>query len=306
MSRKPIIVGVDASEPAAHAAALGWRLAQLGAAPCHLVHAVQDPWAAFATLEVPDRATLIADAQLEQARQDVAAALRDVVPATAVTGITLRTGGAATVLREEVERLGAELVVLGGKHHSTLGRWFGGSTSLNVVRTTQVPVLVTAGVPTTFRRVLAAVDLSEAAAPTLAAAQTYAEQFGAALRAISVFEPLPTIPEAMSPVNVEEYYRLEEELLQEDVWPLVRRPGAETLVRYGMAVETLLREAAEWGADLLVVGSHGRGWAERMLLGSVTERLLNYLPTSLLVVPARTAKPLTARSGALQAAGVAG
>src|SRR5438874_2107797 len=62
-------------------------------------------------------------------------------------------------------------------------------------------------------------------------------------------------------------------------------PGAERLVRYGRPVETLLREATTWQADLLVVGSHGRGWAERVLVGSVTERLLNHLPTSVLVVP---------------------
>jgi len=35
----------------------------------------------------------------------------------------------------------------------------------------------------------------------------------------------------------------------------------------------------------LVVGSHGKGWAQRVLLGSVTERLINHLPTSLLVAP---------------------
>src|SRR5438046_10668110 len=62
----------------------------------------------------------------------------------------------------------------------------------------------------------------------------------------------------------------------------MRAPGVERMVRYGMAVETILREATEWGTDLLVVGSHGKGWAKRMLVGSVTERLLNLLPTSLL------------------------
>jgi universal stress protein family protein len=36
----------------------------------------------------------------------------------------------------------------------------------------------------------------------------------------------------------------------------------------------------------VVVGSHGKGWVERLLIGSVTERLLNQLPSSLLVVPA--------------------
>ena len=34
-----------------------------------------------------------------------------------------------------------------------------------------------------------------------------------------------------------------------------------------------------------MVGSHGKSWAERVLVGSVTERLLNHLPTSLVVVP---------------------
>jgi len=38
-----------------------------------------------------------------------------------------------------------------------------------------------------------------------------------------------------------------------------------------------------------VVGSHGKGLAQRLLLGSVTEQLLNHLPTSLLVVPAAAA-----------------
>jgi len=39
----------------------------------------------------------------------------------------------------------------------------------------------------------------------------------------------------------------------------------------------------------LVVGSHGKGWAERALVGSVTEQLLNHLPLSLVVVPVGTA-----------------
>jgi nucleotide-binding universal stress UspA family protein len=56
-------------------------------------------------------------------------------------------------------------------------------------------------------------------------------------------------------------------------------------------VETLLREATDWSADVLVVGSHGKGWAQRILLGSVTERLLNDLPTSLLIAPVEAPVP---------------
>ncbi|HEU5467104.1 MAG TPA: universal stress protein, partial [Gemmatimonadales bacterium] len=50
-------------------------------------------------------------------------------------------------------------------------------------------------------------------------------------------------------------------------------------------VETLLRELTDWAADLVIVGSHGRNFVMRALLGSVSEELLNQLPTSLLMVP---------------------
>ena len=134
-----------------------------------------------------------------------------------------------------------------------------------------------------------AVDQSGAARLTLAAAERYAALFGAELRALSVFEPLPVIPGVTQPYETGEYYAMSEELLTRDVWSLIRTPGVERIVRYGMAVKTILREVSEWGADLLVVGSHGKGWAERVLVGSVTERLLNRLPTSLIVVPVRAA-----------------
>ncbi len=60
----------------------------------------------------------------------------------------------------------------------------------------------------------------------------------------------------------------------------------DTLVRYGTALQTILSEAVAWSADLVVVATHGKGPVTRMLVGSVTEGLINHLPTSLLVVPA--------------------
>jgi len=39
--------------------------------------------------------------------------------------------------------------------------------------------------------------------------------------------------------------------------------------------------------DLVIVGSHGKGWVDRVLLGSTTERLLNKLPCPVLVIPVR-------------------
>ncbi|HEX9485430.1 MAG TPA: universal stress protein [Gemmatimonadales bacterium] len=283
MSLQPIVVGVDASPEAAGAAAFALRMPQRAGTSCHLVHAARDAWASIGVEEGVDQ---LWHALIDQARKNITAVLAGVVPRGLVDEMTVRLGRAPLVLKQAVSELGAELVVLGSKHHSASGRWLGGSTSLNVARTTDVPVLVVAGSPTAIRRVLVAVDGSAASRPTLEAADRYAALFGAELRVLSVIEPLPVIPEAAAP-DATEYYRMSEELLQRAVWPLIRTSGAEKVVRYGMTVETILREATEWQADLLVAGSHGRGWIERMLVGSVTERLLNHLPTSLLVVPVR-------------------
>jgi nucleotide-binding universal stress UspA family protein len=42
--------------------------------------------------------------------------------------------------------------------------------------------------------------------------------------------------------------------------------------------------AADVGADVIVVGSHGRGAIERLLLGSVSEQVVRHAPCPVLVV----------------------
>jgi nucleotide-binding universal stress UspA family protein len=147
-----------------------------------------------------------------------------------------------------------------------------------------VPVLVTRDAPNVVRRVLAAVDLSTAAGPTLRAAERYAALFDAELRVMSVLEPLPWIPEAPLPPS-RDYQTLFEEHLEREVWPLIGYPGVTKTLRHGTAAQAIADEAAGWSADLVVLGSHGKGWVDRVLIGSVTERLLNHLPASLLIVP---------------------
>jgi hypothetical protein len=53
--------------------------------------------------------------------------------------------------------------------------------------------------------------------------------------------------------------------------------------------DVLCRAAADHGADLLVVGSHGRTGLERLLLGSVAERVIRHAPCPVLCVRARPA-----------------
>lgn len=55
-------------------------------------------------------------------------------------------------------------------------------------------------------------------------------------------------------------------------------------ISMGSPDQILLETAEEWSADLIVVGSHGRGFWGRMLLGSVSDSLVHHAPCSVLVV----------------------
>lgn len=59
---------------------------------------------------------------------------------------------------------------------------------------------------------------------------------------------------------------------------------ARTAVRSGMAPEELLQYSDDHSADLIVMGTHGRRGVERVLLGSVTERVIRTADVPVLVV----------------------
>lgn len=62
------------------------------------------------------------------------------------------------------------------------------------------------------------------------------------------------------------------------------RVPVETAVSEGEPVREILRRASEGRADLLVMGTHGRGGFERWVLGSVTEKVLRKAPCPVLTV----------------------
>ncbi len=57
-------------------------------------------------------------------------------------------------------------------------------------------------------------------------------------------------------------------------------------IQTGAPAETITRAAADWRADLIVIGSHGRSGVRRALLGSVAEAVMRTAPCPVLVVRA--------------------
>jgi nucleotide-binding universal stress UspA family protein len=56
------------------------------------------------------------------------------------------------------------------------------------------------------------------------------------------------------------------------------------VIREGKPAAEIIRFAAEKKADLIVIGSRGKGGLERLLLGSVADEVVRTAPCSVLVV----------------------
>jgi len=281
MSWKPVVVGVDDSPASGAALALAWSVARQAGTECRPVHVVRELPSVPADFDREDAQSKAAAA----ARDAVASALTGAAPSEALAQIEVRSGNTAFVLGAAVKEYGAELLVLGGKHHAAPARWFSSSTVHHAVRTIDVPLLVATEHRGSLGRVIAAADLSDAAAPTLAAAGRFAALLGAELRALHVVEPFPPIPDVAVQLDEQEHISSAEREFGHVVDQALEGHAAEPVVRCGMPSRTICDEAEAWQADLIVVGSHGKGWVDRVLLGSTAERLLNRLPASVLVVP---------------------
>jgi len=59
---------------------------------------------------------------------------------------------------------------------------------------------------------------------------------------------------------------------------------AEIVIQDGHPAEKIIDTAKEIGADLIVVGSHGRHGAKRFFLGSVSAKIVEHAPCHVLVI----------------------
>jgi nucleotide-binding universal stress UspA family protein len=197
-------------------------------------------------------------------------------------------GPPAPAILKTAEAEGADLVVVGAARPDRLGGWFLGTTAQRVLRGADVPVLVVRRpLHRPLERVLLTSDLSElSAAVHEEGLATASAAFGepAGMRSLLVL-PLP-LSAFVLPSEVLEHAALDGLETFLGARRLHARP-VEPVVRAGAPAEEIAAEAEEWPADLLVVGTHGKGWAARLVLGSVAEAALRDAPCNVLAVPPR-------------------
>lgn len=204
--------------------------------------------------------------------------------------VTLEIGDpAATIVRVARER-GARMIVMGLGRHDVAERLFGPELTLQVMRSASVPVLA---VPATMRdlprRALVAVDFSE---QSLRAARLAADL-------VTGGQPLDLAHVEPRAAGAEEWGALRalyrEEVTQQlaEVSARLARCGRRTgsTILSGDPARALLERASGSEAELIAMGTQGRGFVHRMLLGSVATRVVRQSRCAVLVVPRSALQP---------------
>jgi len=140
---------------------------------------------------------------------------------------------------------------------------------------------------TKYANLLVAVGFSAADEAVLARAALLARQNGASLTLVHVVEYLPmAYPDEIPPLESVEIEKALEQraladlgVLRESLHPL----EARVVVRTGVAKHEVVQVAEEVGADLILVGSHGRHGLQ-LLLGSTANGVLHLAQCDVLAV----------------------
>lgn len=201
----------------------------------------------------------------------------------------------ADAIVAEARRIGADLVVTGHRGHGAMATVFLGSVARDITEHAPCPVLVARG--TTIEHIVVADDGSEGAFRARKVVSTWPIFKAKQVDVVSVAHvarPLLTgiavsvrdqAREAQAESEMEAriaYGRLANEAAAE-----LRLVGlhAAGYVRSGDPAEQICVLARERGADLIVLGTRGRGAIGRVLLGSVARAVLLGASCSVLVVP---------------------
>lgn len=144
-----------------------------------------------------------------------------------------------------------------------------------------------------IKRILCPVDLSDLSRDAVAHAVVLARWYGAKITALHVCNPvvIPATDFALAGTYVpivltnQEISDIREQLAA--CFAAVKDVEVDVLVETGQPAQRILNRADVLPADLIVIGTHGTGGFEHLLLGSVAERVLRKATCPVLTVPPR-------------------
>ena len=143
-----------------------------------------------------------------------------------------------------------------------------------------------------YRKILVPIDGSPTSNRGLVEAMALARNQGATLRLVHVLDELILGPGAEAVVylgNTVDLLREAGEQIVAKAEAAAQASGLESEsvileTTGGRAADAIVAEAKAWGADLIVLGTHGRRGARRLVMGSDAEEIVRTTPVPVLLV----------------------
>jgi nucleotide-binding universal stress UspA family protein len=144
-----------------------------------------------------------------------------------------------------------------------------------------------------IRRILCPIDFSDFSRRALDHAIAIARWYKASVTVLHVFSSVPVAmgagpmvfePILLPPVDRDQLLADTKAFAEMESAPGI---GIDAVVREGNPSREILDHAAGMKADLIVIGTHGRSGFERLLLGSVAEKVLRKASCAVMTVPRR-------------------
>jgi nucleotide-binding universal stress UspA family protein len=247
------------------------------------------------TLVLPATDPVVRDAALLEAtrcaarHEALAQQLRRVLGPGTGWRIEVAAGVPARALAATAAERGASLVVVGLGSHRIADRLFGSETALQLARLCDAPVLaVPDDLPTLARHVVVATDFTDFAARAAEHALPFLDE-GAVVHVVHAVPAAAEVVAAVEPWGLpyERAVRAECERLERTLAERGDRRGiaVRPATLRGDPAHALIDFAATTGADLVVAGSHGANFFQRLVIGSVTTHLVRGARCAVLVVP---------------------
>jgi nucleotide-binding universal stress UspA family protein len=276
-----VIVATDFSEGAQRALDRAARLRLHPEAEISLVHVVPrdvpGTLRAEAIRQAGERLTEAATAAQELARAAGRAPLK-------VT-VDVLEGSPAKQIVKRARAVSADLLVLGRHGRRPFADVFLGTTAQKVLRQGSAPMLlVQLGAEVAYERVLVGVSLESGSARVLKASTLVAPSASVEVFHAShvPFEDYVALSGELATTYRDEY-ATEASLALESLMAKAQL-DAKKSIKPGDPRRLLLEEVQTFGAQLLVMGTHGRKGLERLVLGSVAEWVLANAAIDVLVI----------------------
>lgn len=290
-----ILLATDGSKDAELAAKAAVDLSKRTGAELHVVHAWRPlPHYAYPSL-VPEG---YQPPYEEGARKILEAQVGRIEEAgISVAEAHLVTGRPADAILDLGDQIGAGLIVVGSRGLGPVKRLLVGSVSESIVHHAKCPVLVVRSGAGSWPpvRVVIGEDLSEDAHSAAKLGITLAKLMEAETLLVHTYEGMPPHPETLPQADrelyeamVDRHLRQVESALEERAAELEQAYDVRPQVRIvpGESAQVLAEIAEEGdGPSLLVVGSRGLGTSERIVIGSVSSKVLRAAGGPVLVCP---------------------